>query len=61
MKKQLILTVTSAEYVKDYILRLTFNNGEVRDVDFVPLMQKGGARNFKTWTIFARTHLIPSL
>lgn len=38
MKKQLILTVTSAEYVKDYILRLTFNNGEVRDVDFVPLI-----------------------
>ena len=36
-----VLKITKAEYVKDYILRLTFSNGEVRIVDFVPLMQKG--------------------
>ena len=33
--------IIKAQYVKDYILRLTFNNGEIRLVDFTPLMQKG--------------------
>ena len=36
-----ILKIIKAQYVKDYILRLTFNNGEIRMVDFTPLMQKG--------------------
>ena len=36
-----ILKIIAAEYVRDYILRLTFNNGEVRIMDFAPLMQKG--------------------
>ena len=36
-----ILKIIKAQYVKDYILRLTFNNGEIRLVDFTPLMQKG--------------------
>ena len=26
--------ITGAEYVKDYVLRLTFSNGEVRTVDW---------------------------
>ena len=36
-----LLKVVAAEYVRDYTLRLTFNTGEVRLVDFTPLMQKG--------------------
>ena len=36
-----ILKIIKAQYVKDYIIRLTFNNGEIRMVDFTPLMQKG--------------------
>ena len=36
-----LLKVVAAEYVYDYTLRLTFNTGEVRLVDFRPLMQKG--------------------
>ena len=36
-----LLTITHAEYVNDYVLRITFSNGEVRLVDFTPLMQKG--------------------
>ena len=36
-----ILKIIKAQYVKDYILRLTFNNGEIRLVDFTPLKQKG--------------------
>ena len=42
-----ILKITDAEYVKDYILRLTFSNGEVRTVDFTPLMEKGVCRKLK--------------
>ena len=37
----LLLTITHAEYVNGYVLRITFSNGEVRLVDFTPLMQKG--------------------
>ena len=59
MKKQLILTVTSAEYVKDYILRLTFNNGDVRDVDFVPLMQKGICKKLQDMDYFRSYTLDP--
>ena len=32
----LLLTVTKAEYDRDYTLRITFSNGEVRLVDFTP-------------------------
>ena len=36
-----ILKIIKAEYVRDYILRLTFNNGEIGLMDFTPLMDKG--------------------
>ena len=36
-----VLTVIAAEYAHGHTLRLTFSNGEVRLVDFTPLMQKG--------------------
>ena len=35
------LKVIEAEYIRDYILRLKFNNGEERYCDFFPLAQKG--------------------
>ncbi|MCR5645311.1 MAG: DUF2442 domain-containing protein [Bacteroidales bacterium] len=41
MKNNEILKVITAELAGEYQLQLTFNNGEVRLVDFVPLMQKG--------------------
>ena len=59
MKEPLILKVASAEYVKDYILRLTFNNGEVRDVDFVPLMQKGICKKLQDMDYFRSYTLDP--
>ena len=52
-----LLTITHAEYVNDYVLRITFSNGEVRLVDFTPLMQKGictklqDLNYFKTFTL----------
>ena len=42
-----LLRVTAAEYVSDYTLRITFNTGEVRLVDFTPLMQKGICRKLQ--------------
>ena len=56
-----VFKITRAEYVKDYILRLTFSNGEVRTVDFIPLMQKVSAASCKMWIISAilrLTHLL---
>lgn len=35
------IKIIKAKYLHDYILRLTFNNGEIRDCDFFPLAQKG--------------------
>lgn len=36
-----ILKIVKAEHVENYILKLTFSNGEVRLMDFEPLMNKG--------------------
>lgn len=41
MDTPLILKITEATFVGDYVLRLVFNNGEVRFCDFLPLAQKG--------------------
>lgn len=34
----MFIEVTKAEYVKDYTVRLWFNNGAVRTVDLYPLL-----------------------
>ena len=36
-----ILKVTNADYVHDHVLRLSFNDGTTKLVDFWPLAQKG--------------------
>ena len=36
-----ILKVTDAQYLHDYVLRLSFNDGAVKSVDFLPLAQRG--------------------
>lgn len=59
MENYEILVVTSAEYLHDYVLRLTFNNGEVRNVDFVPLMQKGICRKLQDIDYFRSFTLDP--
>ncbi|MBO4692661.1 MAG: DUF2442 domain-containing protein [Bacteroidales bacterium] len=35
------LHITDAEYVSEYLLRLTFSNGEVRSFDFSKVYNKG--------------------
>ncbi|WP_300503433.1 DUF2442 domain-containing protein [uncultured Duncaniella sp.] len=32
------IQVTDVEYMGDYILRCTFNNGDVKDVDMTPVL-----------------------
>ena len=54
-----LLKVVAAEYVRDYTLRLTFNTGEVRLVDFTPLMQKGICRKLQDMDYFRSFHLDP--
>lgn len=33
-----ILTIEDVEYIKDYILRLRFSDGQTKDVDIFPLL-----------------------
>jgi len=34
------ISINSANYLKDYLLELTFSDGKVREVDFEPFLQK---------------------
>jgi len=54
-----ILRVTKAEYVGGYVLLLTFSTGEVRKVDFTPLMQKGICRKLQDLDYFKSFRLDP--
>ena len=51
--------IVGAEYVSGYILRLTFNTGEVRLMDFTPLMQKGICQKLKDMDYFKSVRLDP--
>lgn len=59
MNNVFFLRVTSAEYVRDYILKLTFNDGTVKLVDFTPLMQKGICRKLQDMDYFRNFTLDP--
>lgn len=54
-----LLRITDAEYVNDYTLRLTFSNGEIRLVDFTPLMQKGICKKLQDIEYFKSFRLDP--
>ncbi|MBQ0081299.1 MAG: DUF2442 domain-containing protein [Alistipes sp.] len=55
----MILKVTNAEYVKDYILALTFNNGEVRKFDFSTVFNEGICKKLQDITYFKHFSLDP--
>lgn len=59
MTKPLILKIIDASYVQDYILRLTFNNGEIKLCDFLPLAQKGICRKLQNIEYFRNFRLDP--
>ena len=54
-----ILCVTSAEYIRDHTLKLTFNDGAVKLVDFTPLIQKGICRKLQDLDYFQNFTLDP--
>ena len=55
----LLLRVTKAEYVKDYILKLSFNNGETRLFDFSSLFNQGIGYKLKDINYFKNFRLDP--
>ena len=54
-----LLKIVAAEYAAGYSLRLTFNNGEVKLVEFTPLMQKGICRKLQDPNYFKAFRLDP--
>lgn len=59
MKKFFFLKITEAEYMHDYTLKLTFNDGVVKIVDFTPLMQKGICKKLQNMDYFRSFTLDP--
>lgn len=59
MKTPFILKITDAVFVRDYVLCLTFNNGEVRYCDFLPLSQKGICTKLQDKEYFRNFRLDP--
>lgn len=59
MKTPLILKITDAKYEHDMVLRLTFNNGDVRLLDFFPLSQKGICKKLQDKEYFRNFKLDP--
>lgn len=55
----MILKVVNAEYVKDYILELTFNNGEVKKFDFSTVFDEGICTKLKDISYFKNYKLDP--
>lgn len=54
-----ILKVINAQYEHDFVLRLTFNNGEVKLCDFFPLAQKGICTKLQNKEYFCNFRLDP--
>lgn len=59
MDKNELLTVERAEYVKDYTLRIRFNNGMERLFDFSSEFSKGICHKLQDMAYFKRFKLDP--
>ena len=55
----MILRVTKAIYVRDYVLALTFNNGQVRNFDFSTVYNDGICTKLKDMAYFKNFTLDP--
>lgn len=55
----MILKVTDAKYVRDYVLALTFNTGEVKGFDFSTVYDEGICTKLKDPAYFKRFTLDP--
>ena len=54
-----ILKVTHADYMHDHVLRLSFNDGATKLVDFWPLAQKGICTKLQNMEYFCNFTLDP--
>lgn len=54
-----ILTITAAEYVRDYVLLLYFSNGDKKYCDFKPLSHKGVCIKLQDINYFKKFKLDP--
>lgn len=54
-----ILKIIDAQYLHDYVLRLSFNDGAIKSVDFWPLAQKGICTKLQDKTYFRNFTLDP--
>ena len=54
-----ILKVTKADYIRNYVLRLSFNDGATKLVDFWPLAQKGICTKLQNMDYFRQFRLDP--
>ena len=59
MEKHFFLKVIAAEYMHDYPLKLTLKNGDIKLVDFTPLMQKGICKKLQNMNYFRSFTLDP--
>lgn len=59
MKNPLMLKIVNVQYEHDLVLRLTFNNGEVKLCDFLPLAQKGICTKLQDAEYFRNFRLDP--
>ena len=58
-KDNILLTITDAEYIRDYVLRLTFNTGEKKFCNFLPLAKDGVCKKLKSLDYFKNYTLDP--
>lgn len=54
-----ILTIVNAEYIKDYILHISFNNGQSRYFDFSTIYERGILQKLKDLSYFKNFTLAP--
>ena len=54
-----LMKVVNAEYMHNYTLRLSFNDGAVKFVDFWPLAQKGICKRLQDMNYFRNFTLDP--
>ena len=59
MKDCSLLKVTEAQYAGGYCLRLKFNNGATRLMDFTPFLDKGICRKLRDMDYFRSFRLDP--
>ena len=56
---EIAVKITKAEYVSDYVLKLTFSDGTVKNVDFLPLADRGVCVKLRDLNYFKNFTLDP--